>query len=124
MTEILQDIITLESIDNEGKHYDHLTRAYFTGSKSGQSSYVIDINSTLYPVNMSSQYTLLLSKSDKSIKDYEYVTNGQVYKIHDEKQPTEFFISFGGLLMQGSVSTFLTSINVDDDVYLMLRKVK
>ena len=127
MTDILQDTVTLQSVDNDGKHYDQLSRRYFAGAKASRSSatasaYVIDINTSLYPIELFSKYKLLLSKSDAATKDYDYVAFGQVYKINDDKHPTAFFVSFGGLLMQATVSTFLAPINVDDDVYLMLRK--
>lgn len=127
MPDIIRDTITLQSVDNDGKHYDQLSRAHFAGAKAGRaiaSVYVIDINTSVYPMQLFSRYKLLLSTSDGNSKDYDYVTSGHVYKIIDNKHPAEFFVSFGGLLMQGIVPTYLSPINMDDHLYLMLRKVQ
>jgi hypothetical protein len=124
--DVLKDVISLISIDNDGKQYDHLTRGYFSGTKIGRfsPSYVIDINTSLYPIKLFSKYQVLLSKSEECKGDYDYVMNGHVYKINDQKQHMEFYISFGGLLLQATVSSLLTSITLDDTVYLMIRNVQ
>ena len=126
MSDILQDTISLNSVDADGKHYDLLTRGYFSGSKT--ASYVIDINTTLFPIEVCRKYKLLLSKSDECIDDYTYVMNGKVFKINDRKtklqNQTEFYVSFGGLLMKATVSTLLGPITLDDNLYLMIRKVQ
>jgi len=131
-SDIVQDTITLQSIDNEGKHYDDLTRAYFAGAKTGksnapQSSYVIDINTNLYSLEVFCKYQLLISKSDECKTDYEYVMNGYVYKVTDQKtktkNSTEFYVSFGGLLLKATVSSFLAPIMLDDNLFLMIRKL-
>jgi len=127
MPDVIRDTITLQSVDNDGKHYDQLSRAHFAGTKVGRMSasvYVIDINTSVYPMQLFSKYKLLLSTSEVDSKDYDYVTSGHVYKIVDDKHPAEFFVSFGGLLMHGSAHAFLSPINLDDHLYLMLQKIQ
>ena len=130
MSDILEDIITLFSINDEGKHYDNLSRGYFMGSKTGKSisKYVIDINTNLYPMEVFCEYKFLISKSDECKGEYDYVMYGQVYKVNDQKtkpqDQTQFYISFGGLLMKATVLTFLERITLDDNLYLMIRKLQ
>lgn len=130
MSDILEDIITLLSINDEGKHYDNLTRGHFTGSKTGKSisEYVIDMNTTLFSIEISCKYKLLLSKSDECKGEYDYVMIGHVYKVNDQKtkplDQIQFYISFGGLLMKISTSTLLGPITLDDNIYLMIRIVQ
>lgn len=130
-SDIVQDTIILQSVDNEGKHYDFLTRAYFAGlkiSKGLQSMYVIDINTKLYPLEIFGKYQLLISKSDECKDDYEYVMNGSVYKVIDQttksKNVTEFYVSFGGLLLKATIFSFLSPIMLDDNLFLMIRKLQ
>ena len=125
--DILEDIIILLSVDNEGKHYDYLTRGHFAGSKTGKcaSSYVIDINTNLYSMEVFCKYKLLLSKSNECENEYDYMMNGHVYQLNDQNpQSTELCVSFGGLLMKATVSTFLGAVTLDDNLYLMIRKVQ
>ena len=65
----------------------------------------------------------------KSLMDaYEYVMYGKIFKYKDSSKSgqlrVEVFISFGGLLMQliGDPKK-LETLEVDNNVYLLLRKV-
>ena len=62
------------------------------------------------------------------LDDYDYVMHGKVFKFTDKhkegKLRVEVYVSYGGLLMQitGSPKE-LESMEVDSNVYLLMRKV-
>lgn len=62
------------------------------------------------------------------LDDYDYVMHGKVFKFNDKHKSgvlrVEVYVSYGGLLMQitGSPKE-LESMEVDSNVYLLMRKV-
>lgn len=66
---------------------------------------------------------------NKSLMDaYDYVMYGKIFKYKDSSKPgsikVQVYISFGGLLMQlvGDPKK-LETLEVDNNVYLLIRKV-
>lgn len=69
-----------------------------------------------------------LSNRPSLMDNYEYVMFGKVFKYKDSNQGgvmrVEVFVSFGGLLMQLSGDPKkLEALEVDDNIYLLMRKV-
>jgi DNA-directed RNA polymerase I, II, and III subunit RPABC3 len=112
-------------------------------SDTVDSELTLDINTEIYPLEVSDTFTLLLVESldgssvdvrqkaewvkpvQKSLADdYDYVMYGKVYKYDDaNSSKMSVYCSFGGLLMclAGDYRA-LQNIQVGQYLYLLLRK--
>lgn len=109
---------------------------------------LLDVNVDIYPVDLGDKLALCLATtlntdgtpsgaSYDSVRptarrtladDFEYVMHGKIFKFKDSSSGgqvrAEVFVSFGGLLMQliGDPKR-LADLDVDEDIFLLLKKV-
>eukprot|EP01117_Protostelium_nocturnum_P017077 TRINITY_DN6886_c0_g1_i1.p1 TRINITY_DN6886_c0_g1~~TRINITY_DN6886_c0_g1_i1.p1 ORF type:complete len:146 (+),score=47.24 TRINITY_DN6886_c0_g1_i1:72-509(+) len=140
---LFEDIFEFKEIDKDGKKFDRVSRVTGT-SENYEMELVLDINVDIYPVEVSTKFSLVLASTlnldgtpddgvfdpsgKKTLADkYDYVMYGKVFKYAEEKSPStkiSVFISYGGLLMmlKGDPRN-LQGIDLDTRIYLLLRKV-
>ena len=104
----------------------------------------MDVNSEIYQVSKDKLYSILLTKSlypdgttsntfnyemylkkNSLLENYEYVMNGKVFKLTEEVHAkVTVHISFGGLILGITGDPMhLTSLNLDERVYFLMKKV-
>eukprot|EP00054_Salpingoeca_dolichothecata_P035464 m.5485 g.5485 ORF g.5485 m.5485 type:complete len:151 (-) comp5479_c0_seq1:156-608(-) len=138
---LFEDIFDVKSKDKDGKRFDRVSRLHCQ-SESFEMELVIDIHTELYPVEVHDRFTFMLATTlnedgspDNGVYDqsgkptladkYEYVMHGRVYRCDEEKdKKLSVYVSYGGLLMRlkGAASN-LQSIQLDSNIYLLVRKV-
>ncbi|KAL3524803.1 hypothetical protein ACH5RR_013175 [Cinchona calisaya] len=139
---LFQDIFTVQELDPGGKKFDKVHRI---AAKSEQlDMYMhLDINTEIYPMRVGDKFLMGLASTlnldgtpdsgyfmqggRKSLADrYEYVMQGKLYKISEEKKKhrAEILASFGGLLMMltGDLSV-AAKFELDQRLFILIRKV-
>jgi len=140
-----EDVFKLTEKDPDGKKFDLVSRI-MARSEYLNAEIALDVNVDIYPMEPGDKFTLALAstlKLDGTPDDgtfdqsgeptlankYEYVMYGKVYKFTDSKDPDgtfklEVFISYGGLLMMlRAEPNLLQAFDLDQRVYLLIRKV-
>ena len=129
MNTLFQNTFEITEIDPHGKKFDKVSRIMATSSQT-DLQLTIDINTEIYPLAPNTTIELVLATLDnpallnQSIKDFDYVMYGKVYKYNDVgNSRTSVYCSFGGLLMllAGDYRQ-LQAISVGQYLYLMIRK--
>ncbi len=145
---LFEDIFTIGGLDPDGKKFDKVSRLV-AHSEQFDMDLLLDVNIDVYPIKHTDKFTLALASTlsldgtpddgtfdqsrRKSLADkYEYVMYGKVYKYADVARggggsgaaKVEVYVSFGGLLMclKGEPSN-LSSLQLDQRIYLLMRKV-
>ena len=138
-----EDNLKIDTLDKNGKVFDRITRIEGTAVDT-KCKIVLDINSEIYKVSKDKIYSILITKSlypdgnlsntfnyemylkkNSLMENYDYVMNGKVFKLTEElDQQIGVHISFGGLIM-GIIGDKmqLTSLNVDERVYFLMKKL-
>lgn len=138
-----EDNLKIDTLDKNGKVFDRITRIEGTAIDT-KCKIVLDINSEIYKVSKDKIYSILITKSlypdgnlsntfnyemylkkNSLMENYDYVMNGKVFKLTEElDQQIGVHISFGGLIM-GIIGDKmqLTSLNVDERVYFLMKKL-
>lgn len=138
-----EDNLKIDSLDKNGKVFDRITRIEGTALDS-KCKIILDVNSEIYKVSKDKMYSILITKSlypdgnlsntfnyemylkkNSLMENYDYVMNGKVFKLTEEAdQQIGVHISFGGLIM-GIIGDKmqLTSLNVDERVYFLMKKL-
>lgn len=138
-----EDNLKIDSLDKNGKVFDRITRIEGTAIDS-KCKIILDVNSEIYKVSKDKMYSILITKSlypdgnlsntfnyemylkkNSLMENYDYVMNGKVFKLTEEAdQQIGVHISFGGLIM-GIIGDKmqLTSLNVDERVYFLMKKL-
>lgn len=139
-----EDTLIIKTLDKHGKVFDRITRIDGITSES-QCSIVLDVNSDLYKITKDKLYSILLTKSlfsdgstpnqfnyeiymkkNSLLDSYEYVMNGKVFKLTEEPDAkVTVQISFGGLILGITGDPkYLTSLNLDERLYFLMKKVE
>ena len=141
---LFEDIFSITGLDPDGKKFDKVSRIV-AHSEQFDMDVLLDVNIDIYPLSKKEKFTLALASTlsldgapddgtfdqsrRKSLADkYEYVMYGKVYKYSDTESSgspkVEVYVSFGGLLMclKGDPNN-LSSLQLDQRVYLLMRKV-
>ncbi|KAI8109567.1 hypothetical protein M9434_000849 [Picochlorum sp. BPE23] len=148
----LEDTFEILEVDPDGKKFDKVSRIK-ARSDLYEMDLILDINVDVYPVKSGEKVTVCLSPTlnkdgspmptgdpgqqiyDTSIgtreslaDKYDYVMFGKVFKYKDAMASghvkADVFVSFGGLLMQLSGDPKrLEDLDVDNNIYLLMRKV-
>eukprot|EP01060_Flectonema_neradi_P035097 TRINITY_DN6343_c0_g1_i1.p1 TRINITY_DN6343_c0_g1~~TRINITY_DN6343_c0_g1_i1.p1 ORF type:complete len:148 (+),score=22.43 TRINITY_DN6343_c0_g1_i1:102-545(+) len=138
---IMEDQFDVMKIDHEA-HFDRVSRLEAVSRTFGLKA-TLDVNTDIYPVEVSDSLTIALSKTlelegqlssdayDATVltratlaERYEYVCHGTVYNVQAEKgDVVNFYISFGGLLLKlkGQIQK-LGGLDLGNRVYLLIRK--
>lgn len=138
-----EDILVINQLDKNGKVFDKITRVEGTTSETN-CSIVLDVNTDIYKISREKTYSILLTKSlypdgtttntfnyemylkkNSLLEDYEYVMNGKVFKLTEElHSKVTVHISFGGLILGITGDPmYLTSLNLDERVYFLMKKL-
>ena len=138
-----EDTLVINTLDKNGKIFDRITRIEGTTSDNN-CNIVLDVNSEIYQVSKDKLYSILLTKSlypdgttsntfnyemylkkNSLLENYEYVMNGKVFKLTEEVHAkVTVHISFGGLILGITGDPMhLTSLNLDERVYFLMKKV-
>lgn len=145
---LFEDIFEVLDVDKEGKRFDKVSRFVCKGDLY-EMDLTLDVNNEIYPLEKNGKFALALASTlnldstplepsynakmqdmaTKTLMDaYEYVMYGKIFKYKDSSKggyiKVEVYISFGGLLMQliGDPKK-LETLEVDNNVYLLMRKV-
>lgn len=145
---LFEDIFEVLVVDPDGKRFDKVSRFKCRGDLY-EMDLTLDVNNDIYPLEKNAKFSLALAStlnldntplepsynakmqdtSTKTLMDaYEYVMYGKIFKYKDSSKgghiKVEVYISFGGLLMQliGDPKK-LETLEVDNNVYLLMRKV-
>ncbi|GFR42102.1 hypothetical protein Agub_g2944 [Astrephomene gubernaculifera] len=142
---LFEDVFDVRDKDPDGKKFDNVSR-FVCRSDLYEMELHIDINTELFPLQRNDKFSLVLAwtlnldatpgseKYDAEfpaisgrrtlMDNYDYVMYGKVFKYKDNNTKVEVFISFGGLLMKlAGDPTKLEPIEVDNNVYLLLKKL-
>ncbi|KAJ7553792.1 hypothetical protein O6H91_06G113200 [Diphasiastrum complanatum] len=147
MSELLfEDIFRITGMDPDGKKFDKVSRIE-ARSEQFDMYLLLDVNTEIYPLSRDDKFTMALASTlsldgtpddgvfdqsgRKSLADkYEYVMYGKLYKYADDDDSggsvkIEVYVSFGGLilLLKGDPQN-LGNLNLDQRLYLLMRKVK
>lgn len=143
-TTFFEDNILINSIDKNGKVFDRLSRIEGIGTETG-CHIVLDVNTDIYPVSNNKAYKILLTKSlfaddftpnqfnyeiylkkNNLMDSYDYVMNGKVFKLTEEKESkVAVHISFGGLILGITGDPkHLSSLNIDERLYFLMKKAE
>ena len=140
---LFEDLLEVESIDKDIKVFEKVQRIEGK-TEDSNCEIILDVNSEIYPMQKTC-YSILLSKSlntdgtpspnnfnydnyikkDTLMDKYDYVMYGKVFKFTEENNGNiTISCSFGGLLfsISGQPSAF-NNINVDERIYLLLKKI-
>ena len=139
-----EDTLVINSLDKEGKVFDKITRIEGT-TTDNSCNIILDVNSDIYKISKDKHYALLLTKSlypdgatsnqfnyelylkkNSLLENYEYVMNGKVFKLTEEQHAkVTVHISFGGLILGITGDpVYLTALNLDERVYLLMKKLE
>ena len=143
-TTFFEDNLLVKSIDKNGKVFDRISRVEGIGTETG-CQIVLDVNSDIYPVSKDKVYKILLTKSlfsdnftpnqfnyeiylkkNTLMDSYDYVMNGKVFKLTEElESKVAVHISFGGLILGITGDPkHLSSLNLDERLYFLMKKVE
>ncbi|KAF7513016.1 hypothetical protein GJ744_011282 [Endocarpon pusillum] len=137
---LFEDAFSILSVNSQ--KYERVSRIAAT-SNDQQISLTLDVNTELYPVNVSDRVQIALaltlnldgSKDDtkgwrdvglgeRSLADeYDYVCHGKIYRFEEGNQDDiKVYVSFGGLLLyiEGPYSK-LNPLRIDY-VYLLMKR--
>ncbi len=138
-----EDTLSITQLDKNGKVFDKITRIDGL-TRDYNCSIVLDVNTDVYKISKDKQYSIKLTKSlypdgttsntfnyemytkkNSLLEDYDYVMNGKVFKLTEELHAkVTVHISFGGLIMGITGDPmYLTSLNLDERVYLLMKKI-
>ncbi|KAJ9463745.1 DNA-directed RNA polymerases II and V subunit 8A [Diplonema papillatum] len=140
---LAEDQFEIKRVDHEA-HFDRVSRMEAVSRTLGLKA-IIDINTDIYPVEVSDQLTIALAKTleldgtlssdsyDATVltrptlaERYDYVCHGTVYKVQasDKGDSVSYYISFGGLLMKliGQIQK-VGGIELNQKVYLLIRRL-
>ncbi|CDP01497.1 unnamed protein product [Coffea canephora] len=139
---LFQDIFTVQEVDPGGKKFDKVNRIVAKSEQLDMYMH-LDINTDIYPMRVGDKFLMGLASTlnldgtpdsgyfvqggRKSLADrYEYVMQGKLYKISEEKKKrrAEILASFGGLLMmlRGDLSV-ASKFELDQRLFILIRKV-
>ena len=137
----------IDSIDRDGKVFQRVSR-FIAASRRYGIEMVCDFNSELFKPQPDDNIEVLLTSSinddgsidtnaqynprlqSKLLDDYEYVMFGKVFKVRqpsaENDHQSEIYVSFGGLLLslKGRAGNGLNNIDLDSQLYLLIRKAK
>eukprot|EP00270_Netrium_digitus_P001538 TRINITY_DN1170_c0_g1_i6.p2 TRINITY_DN1170_c0_g1~~TRINITY_DN1170_c0_g1_i6.p2 ORF type:complete len:148 (+),score=32.35 TRINITY_DN1170_c0_g1_i6:117-560(+) len=141
---LFEDIFTITDMDKGGKKFDKVSRIE-ARSEQYDMEVTLDVNTEIYPLHIQDKLTLALARTlsldgtpdeptfdqsgRRSLMDkFEYVMYGKLYKYSDDESSkgarVEIFVSFGGLQMRLSgEGSHLTDFNLDQHLYILLRKL-
>lgn len=146
---LFEDIFEVIHKDKDGVKFDKVSR-FECKSDLYEMDLVLDVNVDIYTLKQHDKFALAIASTlnkdgtaddgqyDASIHtgrpslmdEYEYVMYGKVYKYKEsaEKEQAymkvEVYVSFGGLLMMLSGDARkLEELELDSNVYLLIRKV-
>mmetsp|Transcript_15696 Transcript_15696/g.16285 ORF Transcript_15696/g.16285 Transcript_15696/m.16285 type:complete len:148 (-) Transcript_15696:124-567(-) len=138
-----EDTLVINHLDKNGKVFDKITRVEGVTSDSN-CNIILDVNTDVYKVSKDKLYSILLTKSlypdgttsntfnyetylkkNSLLENYEYVMNGKVFKLTEELHAkVTVHISFGGLIMGITGDpTYVSSLNLDERVYFLMKRV-
>lgn len=143
---VFDDTFDVKDIDPDGKKFDRVSRL-LCESESFKMDLILDVNTAIYPVELGDKFRIAFSRtlhddgtpddgeynpraSYPRLDQYEYCMYGIVYRIlpddaHAENSPVSAYASFGGLLMRlHGDATNLSQFEVDQHVYLLMKKIK
>lgn len=141
---LFEDNLLIKTIDKDGKVFEKVSRIAGKGDDT-KCHIELDVNSDIYPMSVGSLYEIAISKSlqidgtstpnhfsietfqkkNSLLEKYDYVMYGKVFKYSEDNNGlVTIYISFGGLLMgiTGEPSS-LIGLNIDERVYLLLKKL-
>merc|ERR1711892_195759 len=143
---LYEEIFDIKSVDPEGKQFERVKRIH-AECESSKMELILDVNSMLYNPTEGDKFRLMLSSTlnddgepDGGVYDplweekatrtqqFDYIMHGLVYRVEGDEQEVAtrlgVYVSFGGLLMrlQGEANS-LTEVKIDQNVYLLLRKL-
>ncbi|KJE95946.1 Rpb8-PA [Capsaspora owczarzaki ATCC 30864] len=138
---LFEDIFEVKDINRDGKKFDRVSRLECQ-SENYDMALVLDINSQIYQLELSEKFSLMLAstlnengvpddghfiRSTKNTRadNFEYVMHGKIYRCDEEdRDKLAVYVSFGGLLMRikGDARN-LDKLNLDDNIYLLIRRV-
>lgn len=140
---LIEDTLKITEIDREGKVFQHVSRA--EGSTELYDIKIsVDFNSDLYPVEVGQYHSILLTNTltldpqeqeggyvlhrnykNTLLEKFDYCMHGKVYKhVLDRGNSMGVFISFGGLIMSlNGAAIYLSNIELDSNVYCLMRKL-
>eukprot|EP00039_Didymoeca_costata_P003295 m.66675 g.66675 ORF g.66675 m.66675 type:complete len:134 (+) comp11823_c0_seq1:343-744(+) len=128
---LFSSFFSLVGRDPDGAKFDRLSRLVAVSKSKPKYELLLDINVTLFPIEEGDDFELSLvnSLTDDDGADvsegYSYVMHGKIYRSEPvEGKFLAIYVSFGGLLMRirGSAKE-LSSLHVDDYIYIMLKKI-
>jgi DNA-directed RNA polymerase I, II, and III subunit RPABC3 len=141
---LFEDNLRINDIDKEGKAFDKVSRIEGVAEDSN-CKITLDVNSDVYPVSKESYYSIAIAKSlnidgtpspnnftfdtyskkNSLLDKFDYVTYGKIFKYSEESSgKVSIYASFGGLLLGiTGAPTQLSNLNMDERVYLLLKKV-
>lgn len=99
---VFSDSFCVVSIDPEGKRFDRVSRAVCESSSSQKAQLTVDYHSQLFNLKVQDKFSLDIffeEESDSSkLQNVDYAMNGMIFKIEQNGENIDTFISFGGLL--------------------------
>eukprot|EP00697_Spironema_sp_BW2_P008480 gnl/Spiro4/2308_TR1110_c0_g1_i1.p1 gnl/Spiro4/2308_TR1110_c0_g1~~gnl/Spiro4/2308_TR1110_c0_g1_i1.p1 ORF type:complete len:142 (+),score=48.14 gnl/Spiro4/2308_TR1110_c0_g1_i1:66-491(+) len=138
-TILFEDIFDIKDIDPDKKRFDRVSRLV-CHSENYEMELFLDVNVAIYPMEINQKFSFALSSTlsldgdqdtgfyvqnrGRSLLDkYEYVMYGKVFKCEEDKRLC-VIASFGGLLMKlvGDQRN-LQNIQLDERIYLLMRKI-
>ena len=139
-----EDLFEVIDQDPDGKKFDKVSR--FRCRSQFEAELQIDINVDIYKLEVGTKFTLVLAPTlslngtpedtsfdqsgEESLADaYEYVMYGKVFKKEDTDEggiaKAAVNISFGGLLLHLKAEPKnLQDVEIDNRVYVLIRKIK
>ncbi|KAL0221671.1 hypothetical protein RCL1_001525 [Eukaryota sp. TZLM3-RCL] len=130
---LLEDIFEVRDIDPEhGKKFEKVSRLICHSQAGVEPTELhIDINTDIWPVEVKDKLSVLITTSLSSGRDasdnlldrYEYAMSGRVFRFLEEERKHSVYASFGGLLMKvRSSPQAISAFNLDQQVYILIRK--
>ncbi|PSC76122.1 DNA-directed RNA polymerases II and V subunit 8A-like [Micractinium conductrix] len=145
--QLLEDIFEVSEKDPDGKKFDKVSRIK-ARSDLYEMDLTLDVNVDVYPVEVGDKLVICLASTlnldgtpsastfDASflsgkrtlMDNFDYVMHGKVFKFKDSSHSgqlkADVYVSYGGLLMQltGDPKR-LEDLDIDQNIYLLMRKV-
>ena len=139
---LFEDTLKIEAIDREGKVFQQVSRVEGT-TELHRIVVALDLHSDLYPVAVGQHHSIILTSSlsldareqelafvlhqdysNTLIEKAEYCMHGKIFRHVPDKGNITVSISFGGLLMTLlGANTYLNNLDLDADVYCLMRKL-
>ena len=99
---VFSDSFTVAAIDPEGKRFDRVSRALCESSTNSKTHLTLDYHNQLFALKIKDQFSVniyLEEECDSSkLSNIDYAMNGMIFKIEQNGENINTFISFGGLL--------------------------